>query len=106
MELVHQLFPGFDKFRVYRDAGNRTELNALGLIEMPHAFGTFGRIYLVDFLAQVDGIIRALRLAHITVDAVIGDHQCHWPNLFLRCGLADSCVKTRIIRFCALRVSP
>jgi hypothetical protein len=63
--------------RVDWNARHRTHLYALGLIEMPHALGAFAGVDFVDFLAKVDGLIGALGLTHITVDAFVGDHQCH-----------------------------
>jgi hypothetical protein len=65
------------KLRVDRYAGHRTHLNALGLIKVPHAFGAFMRINLVDFLSKIDRLIRAFRLTDIAVDAFIGNDQCH-----------------------------
>jgi len=44
---------------------------------MTHAFGAFIRVDLIDFLAQINGLVRALRLAHIAVDALVGDDQSH-----------------------------
>ncbi len=44
---------------------------------MTHAFGAFFRVDLVDFPAQVNGLVRALGLAHIAVDALVGDDQSH-----------------------------
>jgi hypothetical protein len=63
--------------RMNGDASDGTDLHALGLIEMAHALGAFGWVNLIDLLAQVNGLIGAFRLAHITVDAFIGDHQRH-----------------------------
>ena len=58
-------------------ASNRTNLLALWLIEMPHAFGAFVRVDFIDLTAHVYGQIRALGFAHIAIDALIGDHQRH-----------------------------
>jgi hypothetical protein len=44
---------------------------------MAHALGALGRVDFVDFFAQINRLVRALRLAHIAVDAFVGDHQCH-----------------------------
>jgi hypothetical protein len=44
---------------------------------MAHAFGAFRWVNFVNFFAQINRLIRALGLAHIAVDAFIGDHQCH-----------------------------
>jgi hypothetical protein len=62
---------------IERDAGYRTDLDTLGLIKMPHAFCAFGWINFIDIGPQIDRLVRALGLAHIAVDAFIGDHQCH-----------------------------
>jgi hypothetical protein len=56
-----------------RNTGHRADLHALGLVKVPDALGALVRIYLVDFFAHVDGLIRALRLAHVAVDALVGD---------------------------------
>jgi hypothetical protein len=63
--------------RVHRDAGHRAQLHALGLVKMAYAFRAFGGFDLVDFLPQGDGLVRALGLAHIAVDALVSDHQSH-----------------------------
>jgi hypothetical protein len=44
---------------------------------MTHAFGAFGRVDFVNFFAQINGLIGAFGLTHITVDAFVGDRQCH-----------------------------
>src|SRR4051812_21372862 len=62
---------------VGRNARDGAYLDALRLIEVPHAFGALMRINLVDLRAHVDCVIRALRLAHIAVDAFVGDHEGH-----------------------------
>ena len=67
----------FDEPGVDRDTGYRAHLYTLGLIEMANAFSAFVRINLVDFRAHKDSAVRALRLANITVDALIGDDQGH-----------------------------
>jgi len=54
------------------------------LIEMPYTFGTLVRIDLVYFRAEENCLVRALGLAHITVDALVGNDQSHiTPRLFL-----------------------
>src|SRR6218665_2025143 len=63
--------------RVRRNAGHRADLHALGGIEMAHAFGAFVRVDLVDFQPEGDRLVRAFWLAHIAVDAFVGDHQRH-----------------------------
>src|SRR4051812_27285087 len=49
---------------------------------MPDALGALQRIDLVDLLAGRDRLVRALRLAHVAVDAFVGDDQSH-TNLSL-----------------------
>jgi len=44
---------------------------------MADALGAFAGVDLVDFDAHVDRLIRALRLTHIAVDAVVSDKQGH-----------------------------
>ena len=56
---------------------HRADLHTLGFVEVTHAFCAFGRINFVDLLAKVDRFVGALRLAHIAVDAFIGDDQSH-----------------------------
>jgi hypothetical protein len=63
--------------RVDGNAGHWANLYTLGLVKMAYALGAFGRVNFVNFLAQINGLVRALGLAHIAVDAFVGDHQCH-----------------------------
>jgi hypothetical protein len=63
--------------RVHRYAGHRADLHALGLVKMAHALGALVRVDLVELLTHIDGIVGALGLAHIAVDAFIGNHQRH-----------------------------
>ncbi len=63
--------------RIDRDAGHGADLHALRLVKMPHAFGAFARVDFVNFFAQINRLIGALGLAHIAVDAFVGDHQSH-----------------------------
>jgi hypothetical protein len=44
---------------------------------MAHTLGAFGGVDFVNFFAQINRLVWALRLTHIAVDAFIGDHQCH-----------------------------
>ncbi len=59
------------------NAGHRTNLHALGLVKVADAFRALGRIDFINLRAEIDRLIRALRLAHIAVDAFVGDHQRH-----------------------------
>jgi hypothetical protein len=63
--------------RVHRDAIDRADLHALRLIEMADALGALGRVDLVEVEAHRDRLVRALGLAHIAVDAFVGDQQRH-----------------------------
>jgi hypothetical protein len=49
----------------------------LRLIEVTDAFGALRWVDLVDVLAHVNGLVRALGFAHIAIDAFVGDMQCH-----------------------------
>jgi hypothetical protein len=75
--LEPQRLPALDMRGVDRDARHRANLDALGLAEMAHALGTAGGIDLVDFRSEEDGLVRALGLADIAVDALVGNHQRH-----------------------------
>jgi hypothetical protein len=44
---------------------------------MANAFSALGRVDFINLFAQINGLVRALGLTHIAVDAFIGDHQCH-----------------------------
>lgn len=75
-----QLIFGFDEFRIKRDTVDRTHLLTLRLVKMTDAFRAFRRINLVNFYALIDGAIRALGFANVTVDAFVGDLQRHFSN--------------------------
>jgi hypothetical protein len=64
-------------FRVKRDAFDRAHLHALGLLKMAHAFGAPPGINDVEVRAHGNGLVGALGLADIAIDAGIGDHQGH-----------------------------
>jgi hypothetical protein len=70
-------FPIFYKLWVDRNAGHGADLHALGLVKMTHTLGAFLRINLVDLGPQKDGLVRALGLADITIDALVSDDQGH-----------------------------
>ena len=67
---------GFD-----RNAGHRADLHALRLVEVADALGALARVDLVDLGAHRDRLVRALGLADIAVDALVGDHQRHGGHL-------------------------
>ena len=62
---------------VNRDAINRTDLNALGSLEMAHAFRASLPVDLVDNFTLKNGIIRAFRFTNITIDAIVCDQESH-----------------------------
>jgi hypothetical protein len=72
-----QRLPTFGVLRILRDAGNRANLNALGLVKMAHAFGAQSGVDLIDTGPHENRLIGALRLTHIAIDALLGDHQGH-----------------------------
>ena len=63
--------------RADRNARYRADLNTLRLIKMADAFGAFIRVNLINVFAHVDGLIRALGLTHVAVDAFVSDQECH-----------------------------
>ena len=73
MVLLPQRFARFDMLWVNGDAGHGAHLHALRLVKMAYAFGAFVRVNLVDFFAQINRLVGALGLAHIAVDAFVGD---------------------------------
>jgi hypothetical protein len=70
--------------RVFRNALDGADLDTLRRVEMADAFGALRRIDFVKLDALVNGLIGALGLADITVDAFFGNFQCQeWlPQLF------------------------
>ena len=73
MVLLPQRFARLDVLWVNGYAGYWAYLHALRLVKMAYAFGAFIGIDLVDFFAQINRLVWALGLAHIAVDAFIGD---------------------------------
>ena len=67
----------FSMSRIDNNALNRTDFDALRNLEVSNTFGTVIRFDFVNFFSLVDGIIWALRLANIAIDAFICDYQCH-----------------------------
>ena len=81
--LLHQILGGLNVLRIERYTVNGTDLNALGRIEMTNTLGAFMGVNLIDVFPKIDGLIGTLRLTHITIDALTGDHQCHEPMRLL-----------------------
>ena len=77
MVFLPQRFLALDVFRIDRNAGYRADLHALRFVEMADAFSAFFRVNLIDFFAEVDRFVRAFGLAHVAVDALVGDEQGH-----------------------------
>ena len=72
----------FSKIEVKGNAINRADLYALGCIEMSNAFGTFVRVNLVYLDALKNGVVRALGLANVAVDALVGNFKRQWDATF------------------------
>ncbi|EDM85080.1 translation-associated GTPase [Limnobacter sp. MED105] len=67
------MLPGVGVGRVFGNAFNRAHHHALRLVEMPHALGAFTGVYFINFFTHADRAVRALGLAHVAVNAFIGD---------------------------------
>ena len=72
-----QGFAAFYVLGIDRNAGHRADLHALGFVKMPHAFGAFAGVDLIDLFTQIDGLVGALGFADIAVDAKLVDLQRH-----------------------------
>ena len=72
-----ECFPALYLLWIHGNTGHRAHLNALRLVEMPHALCAFAGVDFINLRPQINRLVRALRLAHIAIDAFIGDHQCH-----------------------------
>ena len=70
--------------RIKRAAVDRTDLLALRLVEVAHAFGAATGVYDVDFIACGDRIIGTFRLADVTVNAFVGNYEGHETSLISR----------------------
>src|ERR1700754_1678648 len=75
--LQHELFARFHVVGIVRDALDRTDLDALRVVEVADAFGAQVRIDHVVLLAQRDGLVRAHGFADVAVDAGVEDDQGH-----------------------------
>ena len=72
-----QLSFAFDVVLIQRNAIYRADLLALRLVVMADALGAQVRVDDVNFFALRDRSVRALRLADVAVNAVVGDDQGH-----------------------------
>jgi Domain of unknown function (DUF4124) len=77
VKLGEQLRRGLDARRVDGDAGHGADLHALRLIEVAHALGAAGGVDHVNVVTHRDGLVGALGLADIAIDALVGDPQRH-----------------------------
>ena len=75
----------FSKIEVERDAINRADFHALGSIKMSNAFGTFVRVNFVNLDALKNGVVRALRLANVTIDALVRNFKRQLNATFRLC---------------------
>ena len=73
----HQLLARLGPVGVLRDALHRADLPALRRVEVPDALGAAFGVDHVDLGAHRDRAVRALGLADVAVDALIGDDQGH-----------------------------
>ena len=62
---------------MHRNAGYRAHLHALRLIKVAYAFGAAVGVNFINFRPQINGLVGAFWLAHITIDAFIGNGQRH-----------------------------
>jgi len=72
-----ELFPGLRVCGILGDAFHRANSDALRGVEVTDALGAATRVDDIDLHALGDGLIRALRLADVAIDAFVGDHQRH-----------------------------
>jgi hypothetical protein len=76
-------FPAFPMFRVGNAAVHRADPGTLGLVKGTNTFSALIRVDHIDDLPFTDGLIRALRLASSTANALvsyfIGHNICFPP---------------------------
>jgi len=70
-----QLCVGLDVGFILRDAIHGADFHALRCVVVAYALGAFFRVDDVDGLALRDGVVGALWLAYVAVDAFVGDDQ-------------------------------
>jgi hypothetical protein len=73
----------FNMLGVQGDASHRAYLNALWLVVVADALGALVRVDFINADTHVNGVVRTFGLAHIAVDALVGDHQSHVFTLSL-----------------------
>jgi hypothetical protein len=77
MVFAQQHVFGFDAVGVQGDAGDRANLNALGLVEVTHALGAAVGVDLINFFTHEYRLVGTFGFTNIAVDALLGDHQGH-----------------------------
>jgi hypothetical protein len=60
-----------------RNAIHWADFTALWGIKMANALGAFAGVNFVDVDTLINGIVRAFWLAHVAIDALIGDFERH-----------------------------
>lgn len=76
-KLLHQLIFGLHMSGIPDDAVDRADTDAGRLLIVTDALGAATGVDLVDLLTQADSLVGALGIAHVTVDALVGDEQRH-----------------------------
>lgn len=76
-KLCQQLRLVFNVRRVFGNAFHRANNHTLGFVEVPYAFSALVGVNFINFFTHVNCAVRTLWLANVTIDAFIGDDQCH-----------------------------
>jgi hypothetical protein len=74
-KLFHQLIFGLHMSGIPDDAVDRADTDTGRFLIVTDALGAATGVDLVDLLAKRDGLVGALGIAHVTVDALVGDEQ-------------------------------
>jgi len=78
-----QLLFGFSPCRIEGNATDWTHLLALGFAMVTDTFGASMRVDLINFRPHENRIVGTLGFAHIAIDAIVGNHQCHGVDTYL-----------------------
>jgi len=62
---------------IHQYAVDGTHLLTLWYVEVPNTLRAQARLYLIDFLAHINGIIRAFGFANIAINAIGSDFKGH-----------------------------
>jgi hypothetical protein len=74
-KLLHQLIFRFHMSGIPDDAVDRADTDTGRFLIVTDALGAATGVDLVDLLAKRDGLVGALGIAHVTVNALVGDEQ-------------------------------